>query len=294
MLKRLFIVLIAGLFGLTTAPERVVKLDGLHDRAEARGGFRGGARARAGGFHGRAHRAPSGARMHHRPRPSARPRPARPNPGFRPNRQAGLRPADPSFRPARPSTRPATRPRPDGDRPGFRPPSDKPGHRPPGLKPGQRPPGGGASTLPARPRPPVERPPGWRPPGWRPPGGRPPSWRPPPYPPPYYRPPNHYWGPYYWYPTWGWYFTAVVAGSTLVFIDSLPEDDGCEPVEYEGEQLYLCDGVLYRAVYYEDRQVYEIVNEAEDAPPPEDAASEAQATPSEDTRVGEDGFRWTD
>lgn len=103
-----------------------------------------------------------------------------------------------------------------------------------------------------------------RPPGWRPPHWRPPYWRPPAFRPPYYRPPHYYWGSYYWYPRWGWYFTAAVAGATLVYVATLPEDKGCEKIESDGETLFLCDGVLYRASLYKDEQVYEIVSEPEE------------------------------
>jgi peptidoglycan hydrolase-like protein with peptidoglycan-binding domain len=61
----------------------------------------------------------------------------------------------------------------------------------------------------------------------------------------------------------------VVVGSTLVYVTSLPEDDNCQKVQEDGETLYLCDGVLYRATYYQDEQVYEIVSDAE-----EEAAAE--------------------
>lgn len=115
-----------------------------------------------------------------------------------------------------------------------------------------------------RPSHPIARPPGWRPPGYRPPAWRPPEWRPPAYPPPYPRPPHWYWGDYYWYPAWGWYFTAAVAGATLVYAATLPEED-CEQVIYEGETLYLCDGVLYRATIHRDEVVYEIVSEPDEA-----------------------------
>ncbi len=122
---------------------------------------------------------------------------------------------------------------------------------------------------PVRPRPPIAgRPPGWRPPYWR-----PPAWRPPAFRPPYYRPPHWRWGSYYWYPRWGWYFTAAVAGATLVYVATLPDDNECERIVSDGETLFLCDGVLYRATIYEDEQVYEIVSEPDEvldetAPPP--------------------------
>lgn len=248
-------------FAVGPAPDRVVTLDTqVIDRAEARPGGRGG------GFRGGGHRgggARFGARA--RPAPSIQPRPARP-----------------STRPSRPTTRPSTRPsrpvatlpnRPGGRPPGARPPGNRPpGARPPGNRPpGNRPPG----TRPPRPTPPIagrppgNRPPGWRPPGnrppgWRPPGWRPPGWRPPPYRPPFVRPPHVIWGPYFWYPRWGWYFTATIASATLVYVATLPDDKQCEQLSYEGETLFLCDGVLYRATLYQNEQVYEIVTEYDD------------------------------
>lgn len=125
----------------------------------------------------------------------------------------------------------------------------RPGTRPPGSRPpGGKPPGAG------------------KPPGWHPPHHRPPGWRPPYYRPPYHRPPHHHWGNYHWHPAWGWFFTAVIVGSTLAFVTSI-DDDGCEKVQDGGETLYLCDGVLYRSTYYQEQQVYEIVSD-----PPEEQA----------------------
>ncbi|MEM6354529.1 MAG: peptidoglycan-binding domain-containing protein [Pseudomonadota bacterium] len=115
-----------------------------------------------------------------------------------------------------------------------------------------------------RPRPPGYRPPGYRPPGYRPPHWRPPVWRPPAYRPPFARPPHWRWGTYYYYPRWGWYFTAALATSTLVYVVSLPEDDDCEQIVSDGETMYVCDGVLYRSTVYRDEQVYEIVSEPEE------------------------------
>jgi hypothetical protein len=73
------------------------------------------------------------------------------------------------------------------------------------------------------------------------------------------------WGSYYWHPRWRWYFTVSIAASTLVFVDRLPDeaDDGpeCTSAVLDGETIYICDGVLYRATYYEDEQVYEIISE---------------------------------
>jgi hypothetical protein len=119
----------------------------------------------------------------------------------------------------------------------------------------------------------VARPPGYRPPGWRPPYTRPPYYRPPYYRPPYYRPPDPRWGNYYYNPNWGWYFTAALVGSTLIYAATLPEDKECEKVRSEGETLYSCDGVLYRATSYKDQQVYEIVSD------PEPQATQAPAEP---------------
>ncbi|MEO0822012.1 MAG: hypothetical protein AAF074_16490 [Pseudomonadota bacterium] len=130
------------------------------------------------------------------------------------------------------------------------------------------------------------------------------------------RPPHWSWGPYYWYPAWGWYFTATVAGAALVYVATLPDDKACEEVDLDGETLYLCDGVLYRATYYEDELVYEIVTEPEggaDAAPaaaaepapaaeapaqaqaPEETQSAKAPTPASGTiRVDEDGFNWAE
>lgn len=100
---------------------------------------------------------------------------------------------------------------------------------------------------------------------------RPPGYRPPYYRPPYYRPPHPSWGNYYWGPSWGWFFTAAVVGSTLVYVTSLPSDKNCQTVKDGGETLYLCDGVLYRSTYYKDEQVYEIVSDAPGEAPTEPA-----------------------
>ncbi|MHB2168955.1 peptidoglycan-binding domain-containing protein [Alsobacter sp. R-9] len=110
-----------------------------------------------------------------------------------------------------------------------------------------------------RPANPIALPPGGRPPGWSPPGSRPPGWRPPSYTPPYPRPPHWHWGDYYWNPAWGWFFTGALAGTTLAFIDSLPDDE-CRQTVYEGETLYLCGDTLFRPTYYQDEKVYEIVS----------------------------------
>lgn len=128
------------------------------------------------------------------------------------------------------------------------------GTRPPGSRPpGSRPPGGG--NRPGKPA------------GWHPPHHRPPSWRPPYHRPPYYRPPHYHWGIYHWHPSWGWFFTAVIVGSTLAFVTDI-DNDGCERIQDGGETLYLCDGVLYRSTYYQEQRVYEIVSD-----PPEEAAA---------------------
>jgi hypothetical protein len=90
---------------------------------------------------------------------------------------------------------------------------------------------------------------------------RPPTWRPPYYAPPYYRAPHVIWGPNYWYPRWGWYFTAVVAGATLVYVLTLPDDKECKKYKDGNETLYLCDDVVYRPTYYKDQEVYEIASD---------------------------------
>ena len=175
------------------------------------------------------------------------------------SRDGGFRP-EPSRRPSGAKTRPAARPDYKPSRPG------KPATRPPGKPPSashlpsQRPPG----QRPPQVKPPIARPPGWRPPHWRPPLWRPPSWRPPIYRPPYHRPPHYLWGPYFWYPRWGWYFTSTVAGATLVYVVTLPEEKECTPATADGEKVYICDGVLYRPTYYRDEQVYEIVSEPDE------------------------------
>lgn len=76
------------------------------------------------------------------------------------------------------------------------------------------------------------------------------------------------WGSYYWYPRWGWYFSVSIGTSTLVYVEQLPdqEDDGpeCVSAVLDDETVYICDGVLYRATYYEDEQVYEIISEPDE------------------------------
>ena len=74
-------------------------------------------------------------------------------------------------------------------------------------------------------------------------------------------------------PCWGWYFTAVVLGSTLVYTSTLPENLDCEKVQDGNETLYLCDGVLYRSIYYKDEKVYEIVSDQEGAAAPVEPTS---------------------
>lgn len=190
--------------------------------------------SRTGGFRPESSRQPSGAKT----RPAARP-------DYRPSQLN------------KPATRPVGKPPSASQLPSTRP----PGQRPPQVKPPiARPPGHRPPTV----RPPIARPPGWRPPHWRPPLWRPPSWRPPIYRPPYVRPPHYFWGPYFWYPRWGWYFTATVAGATLVYVQTLPEEQECIPATVEDEKVYICDGVLYRPTYYRDEQVYEIVSEPDE------------------------------
>ena len=215
-------------------------------------------------------------------RPSARPtKPKKPKPAKLPPKGERPKPPGPGAgnRPGRPE-KPGAGGRPDrpgkpgaGDRPG------RPGKPGVGDRPG-RPDRPGAGNRPNRPgvskpgrppnvRPPVNRPPGWRPPGYRPPHWRPPGWRPPAVRPPYVRPPHPNWGRYYWYPRWGWYFTGAVAGGTLAYVLSLPDDDPCEEVRIDGEIVYVCDGVTYRATLYRNERVYEIVTPREDTPPAE-------------------------
>ncbi|MEM6488773.1 MAG: peptidoglycan-binding domain-containing protein, partial [Pseudomonadota bacterium] len=85
------------------------------------------------------------------------------------------------------------------------------------------------------------------------------------------------WGSYYWYPRWGWYFTATVASATLVYVATLPDDKACEAVTSEGETLYVCDGVLYRATLYENEKVYEIVSEPEEEVDPDAGVTDSFA-----------------
>jgi hypothetical protein len=135
--------------------------------------------------------------------------------------------------------------------------------RPPVARPPVRPPVA---------RPPIVLPPGSRPPGYRPPNWRPPAWRPPVYRPPYVRPPDWRWGRYYWYPRWGWYHVAAIAGATLAYVATLPADVACDRLILSDENLYRCNGVLYRPTYYRDERVYEIVS-----PPEEQSANDTEA-----------------
>lgn len=275
-MKQLFLGLLVFALGVGTAPESVIRLSFAADPALALG------RGHGGGVHGGgAHRRPSGgARTRpaapHRPatRPAqVRPKPALPSarPATRPATKPATRPATkPATRPDRPAVKPGQRPdaKPPGGlhKPGTRPPGARPpganrpdirppGNRPPGIRPpGNRPPGARPPGM----RPPVGRP---RPPGYRPPHTRPPGWRPPYYPPPYYRPPHPGWGPYYYNDDWGWFFTAALVGSTLVYVSTLPDDKDCRKVEDAGETLYDCDGTLYRPTYYKDEKVYEIASD---------------------------------
>lgn len=281
-MKQFFLSILIFALAVGTSPESVMRLSPELDAAFA--GPRGG---RSGGMSRGSHGSrPSGARTRPSSRPASRP-------SSRPATRPSTRPAQPSTRPAtkpanRPSTKPATRPSTKpANRPASKPanrPSAKPGqpgNRPPGARPpGSRPPGarppGGNRPPGARPpgsRPPGARPPGSRPPGYRPPHSRPPGYRPPHHRPPYYRPPNYRWGNYYWNSSWGWFFTAALVGSTLVYIDSLPSDKDCQKVVEDGETLYLCDGVLYRSTYYEDEKVYEIVSDATDDSAPTEPTS---------------------
>lgn len=287
-MKQLFFGLLVFALGVGTAPESVIRLNFEADPAFARG------RGHGGHVHGGARPRPSGGARTRpspsRPKPSTRPAQARPKPSrptTRPATKPSTRPATkPATRPNKPTTRPTPGSRPEGARPpGNRPPGSRPpGSRPPGAQrpPGSRPPGGNrppGSRPPGGNRPPGSRPPGHRPPGSRPPGhrpppgyrpphGRPPGYRPPPYRPPYYRPPHPAWGPYYYNPSWGWFFTAALVGSTLVYVNDLPDDKECQKVNDGGETLYNCDGTLYRSTYYKDEKVYEIASDA-----PEESAA---------------------
>ena len=47
----------------------------------------------------------------------------------------------------------------------------------------------------------------------------------------------------------------------MVYTNSLPADIQCQKIIEDDETLYLCDGVMYRATYYQDEKVYEIVSD---------------------------------
>lgn len=261
-MKRLLLLLCTASFIAGPEPVSVFRLDPAVQTAEARpgggrgGGFRGGGGGgmRMGGSRMSMSR-PSTSRPSYSPgggghysgssgaRPSTLPAgPSQPIAGGGTGARPGTLPAGPSTLPARPQ---------GGDRlSGW--PTD-------GAAPGVRPPLAGGP----RPSHPIVLPPGTRPPGYRPPGWRPPGWSPPAYRPPYDRPPHWYWGDYDYWPAWGWYFTGAVAGATLVYVAELEEDE-CEEVTYEGERLYVCDGVLYRPTMYKDEPVYEIVTEPDE------------------------------
>ena len=278
-MKRLLLLLVTVSFIAGPEPVSIVRLDPAVEKAEARPGGRGGG-FRGGGGRAAMGARPGGGRSFGRASAgrgafaSARPPTAGTRPGGdyrvggRPSGVAG--PGDyyagsrPSTRPSRPAADPGRR---QGNRPSTLPARPAGGAlgggagagTRPGTRPGVRPPIAGAP----RPSHPIALPPGSRPPGYRPPGWRPPEWRPPSYPPPYPRPPHWYWGDYNYWPEWGWFFTGAVAGATLVYVAELDDED-CEEVTYEGERLYLCDGVLYRATIYKDEAVYEIVTEPDE------------------------------
>lgn len=101
-------------------------------------------------------------------------------------------------------------------------------------------------------------------------------------PPPYVRPPHNSWGRYYYYPQWGWYHTALVAGATLAFVATLPNDSGCEQLDIG---LYTCDGVLYRPTTYQNTQVYEIVSAAPEETDPVVTSSTGSTSIDDDPYV---------
>lgn len=270
---------------LVFSPESAVQLDFDTDHAEAgfggRGGGGRGARSRGGGgraahrggggYRAKSNRRPSGAKTHNRTRPknnaANRPstRPAtKPGGGNKPNRPEG------GNKPNRPEG--GNRPnRPEGGNRPNRPDRPNAGNRP--NRPGY--------AHPGRPGRPGARPPGYRPPHYRPPHWRPPGWRPPYYRPPYVRGPHYHWGSYYWTPYWGWYFTAAVAGATVAFVATLPDND-CEEVLYENETLYECNGVLYRSTLQDDERVYEIVSSEEESQQAAPASTTAPAATDEE------------
>jgi peptidoglycan hydrolase-like protein with peptidoglycan-binding domain len=55
----------------------------------------------------------------------------------------------------------------------------------------------------------------------------------------------------------------------------LPDDKNCEKVESSGEDLYVCDGVLYRPTYKDGDLVYEIVSDDPGETPPAAETPEA-------------------
>ena len=55
----------------------------------------------------------------------------------------------------------------------------------------------------------------------------------------------------------------------------MPDDKNCEKVKSSGEDLYVCDGVLYRPTYKDGDLVYEIVSDDPNETPP--ATKSAQA-----------------
>ena len=264
-MKRLLLLLCTVSFIAGPEPVSVARLDPSVQTAEARPGGRGGGFRGGGGGGMRM----GGSRM-------SMSRPSMSRPSYSPgggSRYGGRYDSRPSGGPAHPSTLPSAPSRPTagggiGDRPGTLPagPSTLPARPEGGDRLAGWPAGGTTPSvrppISDRPRPshPIALPPGTRPPGYRPPGWRPPEWQPPFYPPPYPRPPHWYWGDYHYWPDWGWFFTGAVAGATLVYVADL-EDEECKEVTYEGERLYVCDGVLYRATMYKDEPVYEIVTE---------------------------------
>ena len=95
--------------------------------------------------------------------------------------------------------------------------------------------------------------------GWRRHGWRSSSWQAPYYEPPQYREPHSLWGKSHYHEKWGWYYSDVVNESTLVFVDSEP--DNCDYIEYQDDILLECDKILYRPSSYKGQQVFEIVDD---------------------------------
>ncbi len=56
---------------------------------------------------------------------------------------------------------------------------------------------------------------------------------------------------------------------------TLPDDKNCEKVKSSGEDLYVCDGVLYRPTYKDGDLVYEIVSDDPSETPSAAATPEA-------------------